>query len=457
MKHRFYFSLLLLGVATTLSAQITVKGKIANMPTRSPQVALMDYWSVDRWRQLAILQLEDGGTFSASVSPPTQAQCRIRLAGQPKMMADFILPGPGMPSDSVIMFDLDANKMNNSPVKIQGFPENDLYYTLVSAYVDLENEKEASTDPNSEQIITATRNFNRFCAQMSQEHRGTFTGDIVANLLYEPQREDYPKDPEVAKMSDAEFQAKHALDKLPFYKESVLYHIIFAQKLYKYYDSFDPESTTNGVDYIEGIMSKRNGSDAVDLYLFRYLLDRMIDLKNEAGLNHLLKWYPPDCSADSPLPDYTKTLIEALKYCTPGNVVDDLSFTDINGAAVKLSDVCADNKLTLLLFWKTTCSHCREFEPVLAELYERYKSQGLEVIGVSIDKVEPIWRKFLETAPQPWISTFVPADQREMITSRFPIPSTPTLIALDKDRKVLSRLILREQLEEYLKEELYQD
>lgn len=46
---------------------------------------------------------------------------------------------------------------------------------------------------------------------------------------------------------------------------------------------------------------------------------------------------------------------------------------------------------------------------------------------------------------------FAPNSRRKEINQQFPIPSTPTLISLDSQRKVLSRLFAG-QLDAYLKE-----
>ncbi len=43
-------------------------------------------------------------------------------------------------------------------------------------------------------------------------------------------------------------------------------------------------------------------------------------------------------------------------------------------------------KVVLLDFWATWCAPCRAAIPHLATLYETYKDQGLEVIGISLDQ-----------------------------------------------------------------------
>ena len=442
---------LLTSSAFGLSAQVVIRGNISNVPSSAIPVAFLEYWAVDHWQQVAILQLENGGDFSTDKLPPAQAQCQVRMTNQPGVRNDFLLPGPGEPCDSVLRINLDMRFMDGRPVLVAGYPENDLYFTLMSANHTLIKLRDSSSTADMAQQLDAVRKFNRLCTEMSQQHRGTFTGDIVANLVYLPQPEEYPKDPKVAGMSANAFVIAHDLDTIPFRYDRILNHNAFERSLNRYYNYFDHTSADGSKNYVENIMSHRNGSDAVDLFLFKYMLDKMMASKNEAGLEHLLTWYLPDCSDESPLTNYTKTLIQALQNCAPGKVLPDMEWPDANGKNVSLSEVCAKNKMTLLFFWKSNCSHCREFKPVLAAYYEKFHPQGLEVLALSLDRSDANWKQTLQTEPTNWVNVYVPNEQREAMNKQFPVPATPTLISLDSNRKVLNRLILRDQLEAYLK------
>jgi peroxiredoxin len=61
----------------------------------------------------------------------------------------------------------------------------------------------------------------------------------------------------------------------------------------------------------------------------------------------------------------------------------DFELKTLDGRAVKLSDF--RGKTVVLNFWATYCGPCRVEMPWLNDLYKQYRSQGLEIVGVSMD------------------------------------------------------------------------
>lgn len=61
----------------------------------------------------------------------------------------------------------------------------------------------------------------------------------------------------------------------------------------------------------------------------------------------------------------------------------DLKFKDMNGAEVRLADY--RGKVILLNVWATWCGPCELEIPELVEAYNKYKDDGVVVLGVSLD------------------------------------------------------------------------
>lgn len=74
----------------------------------------------------------------------------------------------------------------------------------------------------------------------------------------------------------------------------------------------------------------------------------------------------------------------------------NFSLPELNGHSLQLSDY--RGKVVLLDFWATWCTPCREEIPHLVELQKKYRDQGLQIIGVSMDdSPEPVrefYRRF---------------------------------------------------------------
>lgn len=75
--------------------------------------------------------------------------------------------------------------------------------------------------------------------------------------------------------------------------------------------------------------------------------------------------------------------LPAAASAQQGALAPDFRLADLNGRALNLSSY--RGKVVLLDFWATWCVPCREETPHLVDLQNKYGSQGLQVIGVSMD------------------------------------------------------------------------
>jgi peroxiredoxin len=67
-----------------------------------------------------------------------------------------------------------------------------------------------------------------------------------------------------------------------------------------------------------------------------------------------------------------------------GTPAPEFQLTDMQGRTVALSDL--RGKVVLLNFWATWCFPCRVEMPSMEEAYQSFRSQGLEVLAVSVDE-----------------------------------------------------------------------
>lgn len=67
----------------------------------------------------------------------------------------------------------------------------------------------------------------------------------------------------------------------------------------------------------------------------------------------------------------------------------EISSTPVMTQSVKNSLAAFQGKVVILDFWATWCPPCRAEIPGLVALQNKYRSQGVEIIGVSLDPISP--------------------------------------------------------------------
>jgi thiol-disulfide isomerase/thioredoxin len=449
---------LLLLVVLAISSQtnagaqaLNIQAQFNQLPSGTSKV-IFEYMNGQEWKQIDNKALDKEGKVSFQFIPPVYGQYRFRFpSGKTSVIwSDFIISSyknEPMSMDFVINYP----DMNGRPISVSNSLESQLYLELMNAYLDFDALRTA-VPVEQDKLEKATTLLNQISRRMAQQNKGTFTGDVVADLVYQPVRSDYPKEKHES-LNDSLFYIKFGISKLPYYKAGALHHNLFVRSLERYFKHMQQKDSDDyAIDFIDGVMFRSGGLEEVDQFLFKYLLDKMLGYKSEKGLSHLLSHYSQDCSEDHSSKSANDQLVNALNEVAPGKKVWPLKLPDINATPVSLQDVCKKNKMTLMLFWKSSCNHCEEFKPVLRGLYDQYHSKGLEVYAVSIDKDINEWKTYVNAHPQPWKDTFLAYDVRKEFNNHYPVPSTPTLIALDQNGKVISRLIVRSKMEEFLKE-----
>jgi peroxiredoxin len=83
----------------------------------------------------------------------------------------------------------------------------------------------------------------------------------------------------------------------------------------------------------------------------------------------------------SPVPARTAPAVGSGNWT--GKQAPDFALNTLDGRSVRLSSL--RGKVVLLNFWATWCAPCRIEMPWLVDFSSRYRRQGLEIVGVSVD------------------------------------------------------------------------
>ena len=126
-----------------------------------------------------------------------------------------------------------------------------------------------------------------------------------------------------------------------------------------------------------------------------------------------------------PLPDATA---EAFPGGKVGDELLDWSLPALDGGTLARSDFAG--KPLIMTFWASWCGPCRKELPALAELWQTYKGQGLQVVAVNVDKDLPRAEAFLEGTPVPFP---VALDSDSALVDRFDEDSVPATYWIGAD------------------------
>ena len=70
----------------------------------------------------------------------------------------------------------------------------------------------------------------------------------------------------------------------------------------------------------------------------------------------------------------------------PGDAAPKMWGNDLNGTSVVVD--YSQAKVTLLNFWATWCGPCRDEMPMLQQMHESFKGQGLQVVAVTFEETD---------------------------------------------------------------------
>jgi thiol-disulfide isomerase/thioredoxin len=138
--------------------------------------------------------------------------------------------------------------------------------------------------------------------------------------------------------------------------------------------------------------------------------------------------------------------IRKMRNGSPGSIATNFTTTDINGNKLSLADY--RGKYVLLDFWASWCVPCRKGNPHLKNLYAKYKSKGIEFIGIADDdRAEDAWRKAVD---KDGIGMWKHVrrglkfengnfDRSTDISENFGIHTLPTKILIDPNGKIIGR------------------
>lgn len=285
-------------------------------------------------------------------------------------------------------------------------------------------------EPTSMKLVLNKEQLNQSTLTGSKEHAKYANLELQKKPIMEEMK---PLQARYSEASSAYAQASKALRELEAKADSL------KEESAAIREQFSPYQERMGI--VDEAFIRENPGSVVSAYLLRFKVSSMPLEKVETYYHAFTK----DVQNSSFGQDVWNE-IQQMRSGSPGSKAFVFAKEDIHGKPLSLADF--KGKYVLVDFWASWCVPCRKGNPHLIDLYNKYKADGFEIIGVSDDDSnESAWKKAVEK-DQIGIwrhvlrglkrvgNTF---DRSQDISEHYGVHTLPTKILIDPDGVIIGR------------------
>jgi len=229
---------------------------------------------------------------------------------------------------------------------------------------------------------------------------------------------------------------------------------VYIEKAVRYMELYmDPDASYSVLQQeLTTAMDKILAVCSVNKKIFRFMFEYLTSVAAEYHFNGILEhfsenWMNTDCN--DPSESRLQTRIKGFQKLTTGIKAPSFSVRDRDGNVLTLESI--PTEYVLIIFYVSTCSHCRQLMPKIIEKRRNLPENTLEIIAVSIDENLEDWERYISTNDFEWINVRETKGWDGSVATSYSIFSTPTLFLLDKNRKIIAKPNDWKELEEAMK------
>ena len=201
-------------------------------------------------------------------------------------------------------------------------------------------------------------------------------------------------------------------------------------------------------DMYKDIVETSIRDNADNPFGFQQMLDSYSMFEPEE-LDELLKLLEPAFGTHDYMQQLREMTDSQLKTAI-GQQYQNFTAADADSNDVSLADCVAANKLVLLDFWASWCGPCRNEIPYMKEAYEKFHSQGFEIVSVSVDENMDEWKKALEEEGMTWPQLHDAQTGEGSPAYMYAVTVIPTSFLIDADGTIIGHNLRGEEYDEVL-------
>jgi peroxiredoxin len=145
-----------------------------------------------------------------------------------------------------------------------------------------------------------------------------------------------------------------------------------------------------------------------------------------------------------------KQQLDEMRALSIGQPAPEISLPNPEGQTVNLSDL--RGKYVLIDFWAAWCKPCREENPNVVRLYNKYNEKGFEVFGVSLDRTKEAWLRGIEEDGLEWTQVSDLQYFNSEAAAAYQINAIPATYLIDPEGNIIAKDLRGPSLERKLEE-----
>jgi peroxiredoxin len=370
-------------------------------------------------------------------------------------------------ADGDQQFSLSTQLDNLGKVVAKGSQENELFFEYMGFLNDMQEESKplvkilrdsTTTDARRDEITQEMEGFDlRVKAKQDdiiKEHPASF----VAAIIRTNQSNNPPEYPEIAdeterRTTQLKWLQEHYFDPIDLKDERLLRTPFLFNRIEYFVDKLHIQHPDTVSKTIDGVLDLMDPKSEMFKYYVVHFINKAAASKivgMDAVYVHMVDNYYSNGRAYWTDEEQLKSMQENAERTRPlliGNQAPNMKMSRRDGTPVELYELEAN--YTILYFWQFACPSCKKSTPYMKEFYEKWKDKGVEIFSICTKQGEigKCWEYIDDNGIGEWLHA---TDRYMRFYKDYDIRSTPSIFVLDENKKIVSKRIGAQQLDELL-------
>ena len=137
-----------------------------------------------------------------------------------------------------------------------------------------------------------------------------------------------------------------------------------------------------------------------------------------------------------------------LRSVQVGQPAPDFSMPTIDDKTIKLSSL--KGKYVMIDFWASWCQPCRQENPNVVRVYNKYKNKNFTILGISLDKDPVAWKQAVQQDGLSWTHASELSDFDGPTVRAYQVQAIPASLIIDPSGKIIAKNLRAEELDSFL-------